>query len=195
LVTLKLAALVHDVGKPEMQSVDEEGRIRFIGHQKEGARNAAQALQRLRFSGSEVRLGEIIVSHHMRPLLLAGQEHVSSRAVYRFFRDTDKAGVDVLIHALADHRATYAPGAGEESWLALVGLTARMLGDYWDRQPERVKPPALIDGHDLLRGFGLDPGPQIGELLEAVREAQVAGEVASREEALALVSARLASEK
>ena len=195
LVTLKLAALVHDVGKPEMQSVDEDGRVRFIGHQKEGARDAVRVLRRLRFSGSEVRLGETIVCHHMRPLLLASEGRVSSRAVYRFFRDTGKAGVDVLVHALADHRATYAPGTGEDSWLALVGLTARMLGDYWDRQPERVKPPALIDGHDLLRGFGLDPGPQIGELLETVREAQVAGEVTSREEALALIRTRLASEK
>jgi hypothetical protein len=66
-----------------------------------------------------------------------------------------------------------------------------MLGDYWDRQPESVRPPPLVDGHDLMREFGLEPGPQIGELLEAVREAQVAGEVGDRTEALALIGARL----
>jgi poly(A) polymerase/tRNA nucleotidyltransferase (CCA-adding enzyme) len=194
LVTLKLAALLHDVGKPAAREVDEDGRVRFIGHQKVGAKCTAHVLRRLRFSTGEVRLGETIVSHHMRPLLLAGQKNVTSRAVYRFFRDTGEAGVDVLIHALADHRATYAPGTEDDRWLDLVSLTARMLGDYWDRQPERVKPPPLVNGHDLLREFGLEPGPQIGELLEAVREAQVAGEVGCRKEALALINAKLSSE-
>jgi hypothetical protein len=103
--------------------------------------------------------------------------------------------VDVLVHALADDRAVCAPEAEGESWLHLVTLTARMLGDYWDRQPERVNPPRIVDGHDLLREFGLRPGPQIGELLEAVREAQVTGAVGSRKEALALIRARLASER
>jgi poly(A) polymerase len=194
LVTLKLAALVHDVGKPGTRTVVEDRRIRFIGHQRDGARSAARALRRLRFSNSEVGLGETIVGHHMRPLLLAGQESVSSRAVYRFFRDTGEAGVEVLVHALADHRATHVPGTEDDRWLDLVTLAARMLGDYWDRQPERVKPPPLVDGHDLLREFGLEPGPQIGELLEVVREAQVAGEVGDRKEALAVVRARLTRE-
>ena len=191
LVTLKLAAVLHDTGKPVARSVDDDGRIRFIGHEKESVRITGKVLRRLRFNRSEVRLGETIVRHHMRLLLLANQKSVSSRAVYRFFRDTGDAGVDVLLHALADHRATYASQAEDERWPRLVALTARMLADYWQRQGERLDPPPLIDGHDLQREFGLQPGPHIGELLEAVREAQVSGEVRSREEALGLVTARL----
>jgi hypothetical protein len=144
-------------------------------------------MRRLRFSGTEVRLGETIVRHHMRPLLLANQKKVSSKAIYRFFRDTDGAGVDVLLHALADHQATYATGLEDERWTRLVDLTGRMLGDYWEHRARRVNPPLLINGRDLQRAFGLDPGPLIGELLEAVREAQVSGKVHTREEALALV--------
>ncbi len=167
--------------------MEEEGRIRFLGHERDGAKLAARALRRLRFSKDEVRLGETIVRHHMRPLLLADQKNVSSRAVYRFFRDTHDAGVDVLLHALADHRATYGPEVEDESWPRLVALAARMLADYWQRSSERVAPPPLVSGRDLLREFELQPGPRIGELLEAVREAQVTGEVATREEALAFV--------
>jgi poly(A) polymerase len=139
-----------------------------------------------------VRLGETIVRHHMRPLLLANQESVSSRAVYRFFRDTREAGVDVLLHALADHRATHDPEADDESWPHLVALAARMLADYWQRSAERVAPPPLLGGHDLLREFELQPGPHIGELLEAIREAQVTGEIRTREEALAFVRQQIA---
>ena len=190
LVTLKLAALLHDVGKPAARS-EEQGRIRFIGHPRTSARMVGDALRRLRFNKPEVRLGVTIVRHHMRPLLLAGQEAVSARAVYRFFRDTEDAGVDVLLHALADHRATYAPGTGDEAGSRLVALSARMMGDYW-QQRQRVAPEPLVSGRDLLREFDLEPGPRVGELLEAVREAQAAGEVHTRDEALALVRRRLA---
>jgi hypothetical protein len=194
LLILKLAALLHDTGKPSARTEGGQGRVRFLGHQERGARLCGEALRRLRFSGPEIRLGETIVRHHVRPLLLAQQEDVSARAVYRFFRDTGAAGVDVLLHALADHRATYAPESDDTRWPRLVALTVRMLSDYWDRQVERVQPPLLIGGHDLLRELDLQPGPQIGELLEAVREAQVSGEVRSRDEALALVRARLIGE-
>lgn len=191
LVTLKLAALLHDTGKAGARTVDQTGRIRFIGHQKEGAKIAGGVLRRLRFSNAEVRVAEAIILHHMRPLLLAKQKHVSSRAVYRFFRDTRTAGVDVLLHALADHQATYAPNAQDDRLPGLVALTERMLADYWERRPERVDPPPLVDGNYLLHELGLQPGPDIGRLLEAVREAQVSGEVRSREDALALVQKNL----
>ena len=199
LVTLKLSALLHDTGKPGTRSVEaargagdgQPGRIRFIGHEVEGAEMAAAALSRLRFDRDEVRLARTIVRHHMRPLLLADLPTVSNRAVYRFFRDTGDGGVDILLHALADHLAIFAPGEGKERWQRLLALTGRMLADYWDRPAQRVQPPPLIDGHDLMTAFGLEPGPLIGELLEAVREAQVEGEVSSREEALALARERL----
>jgi tRNA nucleotidyltransferase/poly(A) polymerase len=192
LVSLKLAALLHDTGKPAARSVDDEGHIHFIGHPAEGAKIAACVLRRLRFHNAEVRLAETIVRHHMRPLFLAKNNSVSSRAVYRFFRATGDAGAEVLLHALADHRATYAPGAEDVQGPRLVALAARMLDDYWERREERVAPPPLLDGNDLIREFRLRPGPRIGELLEAVREAQVSGQVRTRAGALALVREELA---
>ena len=195
LVSLKMAALLHDTGKAEVRTLAEDGRIRAIGHERVGVRSISQAMRRLRFNRAEVRLGETVVRHHMRPLLLARQDSVSSRAVYRFFRDTGEAGVEVLLHALADDRAKCPPGVQDERWSGLVALTARMLADYWERGAERVDPPPLVDGNDLQREFGLQPGPRIGELLEAVREAQVSGEVRTRDEALALACSRLAEEE
>jgi len=56
-----------------------------------------------------------------------------------------------------------------------------------------VVPAKLVDGHDLIHIFGLSPGPKIGEVLEAVREAQASGEVTTREEALAYIRDKLAT--
>ncbi len=58
-----------------------------------------------------------------------------------------------------------------------------------------VVPPKLIDGHDLINIFGLSPGPKIGELLEAVREAHAAGELTTKQEALAYIRRKLAAEE
>ncbi|MGD8624471.1 MAG: HD domain-containing protein [Anaerolineae bacterium] len=191
LVILKLALLLHDIGKPASQTVDDDGRIRFLGHPCGGAGIAAEALRRLRFDRAEAQLVETIVRHHMRPLLLAAQSSVSSRAVYRFFRDTRQAGVDVVLHALADHRATYAPGAPDPQGSRLVALAARMLANYWDRQSLYLELTPLLSGRDLLRAFDLAPGPHIGDLLEIVREAQALGEIHTRDEALSLVKEHL----
>jgi tRNA nucleotidyltransferase/poly(A) polymerase len=195
LVILKLTTLLHDLGKAPARSQDPDGKIRFFGHEALGTQLAGDALRRLRFANNEVRLALIVIRHHLRPLLLAAEESVSSRAVYRFFRDTDGTGVDVLLHALADHLATYAPGDGLRSRAALLTLVQRMLAAYWDRQRETVQPPKLINGRDLLAAFHLAPGPQIGAALELVREAQAAGEVQTREQALDLVRRWLASSK
>jgi len=187
LTVLKLVALLHDVGKPATQSIDDEGGIHFYGHGREGAEVVGAILRRLRFGGNEVALARTIVANHMRPLLLAEEEVVTRRAVYRFFRDTGDAGVDTLLLCLADRLAKSGSNLRVAHWRRLVELVASMLADYYERHQKVISPPKLISGHDLMEEFGLEEGPRIGALLEAVREAQAEGEVRTKEEALALV--------
>jgi hypothetical protein len=127
----------------------------------------------------------------MRPSLLASQEVITRRAVYRFFRDTGDVGVDTLLFYLADHLATWGPNLMMARWRRRVEFVASMLADYYERNQKVISPPKLINGHDLMEEFGLEEGPRIGELLEAVREAQVEDEVRTKEEALALVKGLL----
>jgi tRNA nucleotidyltransferase/poly(A) polymerase len=194
LMVLKLAALLHDLAKPATKSVDDEGVIHFYGHEGEGAEMVGAILRRLRFGGNEVSLARTIVANHMRPHLLAEREVVTRRAVYRFFRDTGDAGVDTLFLCLADHLATSGPNLRMARWQKKVEFVALMLADYYERRQEVISPPKLISGNDLMDEFGLEEGPRIGELLEAVREAQVEDEVRTKEEALALVKGLLTQE-
>ena len=191
LTMLKLAAFLHDVGKPATRNLDEEGRIHFFGHEGKGAAMAAAILRRLRFSAGEVRLVRTIIAHHMRPLQLAKQEAITKRATYRFFRDTGEAGVDTLLVCLADHLATWEPDLRVARWRRQIELVASLLEDYYEHRREIISPPKLLDGRDLMRELGLREGPQIGKLLETVREAQVEGKVRTREEALAFAKAVL----
>jgi len=184
-LALKWAAIFHDVGKPATRSVDPDGRIRFFEHEEVGAKMLAERMRGLRFSTDEVHRAQTIVRHHMRPHHLM-ESGLTRRAMYRFFRDTGEAGVDVLLHSLADHLATHGPDLDPDRWARRLELTRAMLDEYFHRREETVNPPALISGHDVMDTLGLKPGPQVGEVLEAVREAQAAGEVRTREEALAL---------
>jgi tRNA nucleotidyltransferase/poly(A) polymerase len=55
---------------------------------------------------------------------------------------------------------------------------------YFERHEEAIAPPPLIDGHDLMDALDLPEGPEIGRLLRILQEAQAAGEIETRQEAL-----------
>ncbi len=186
---LKLAALLHDIAKPETRTIEDDGRMRFFGHAPAGAARAAVVARRLRFSGAEVRQVEAMVKEHLRPLQIAQDGPPSRRALYRYFRDAGEAGIDVLFLSLADHLATVGPRLDWDDWRAHLGVVGFILA--WRFQEEVAPPPRLITGHDLMDALGLTPGPLVGRLLEAVQEAQAAGEVTTREQALALARQEL----
>jgi poly(A) polymerase len=191
---LKLTALLHDIAKPQTRTIEESGRIRFLGHAKEGADIAVNILERLRFSGKEVRLVEIMVRHHLRPGQMGHNELPSHRAIYRYFRDTGEAGIDILFLNLADHLATRGPQLNLAQWQEHAQMVEYVLSQRF-QEGTLVAPPKLIDGHDLINIFGMSPGPKIGQLLEAVREAQAAGELTTKQEALTYIREYLTTER
>jgi len=190
---LKLAALLHDVAKPQTKALTEDGRTRFLGHDKEGAAIAADILERLRFSGKEVKLVEIVIKYHMRPGQMSQEGLPTRRAIYRYFRDCGEAGIDTLFLSLADHLATRGPNLNLAGWQEHACLVEYVLNQHAE-QEKLVAPAKLVSGHDLINVFNMKPGPRMGQLLEAVREAQASGEVSIREEALAYVRKRLETE-
>ena len=190
---LKLAALLHDICKPETKAVGEDGRTHFLGHAKLGAAAAADRLSRLRFSSKEAKLVEIVINYHMRPGQMSQQGLPTQRAIYRYFRDTGEAGIDILFLSLADHLATRGPNLDMAGWREHAEMVEYVLEKHLEQRV--VEPVKLVDGNDLINIFGLSPGPALGEILEAVREAQASGELNDREEALDYIRQRLATEK
>ncbi len=189
---LKLAALLHDIAKPQTKAIDANGRTRFLGHGKDGAATAADILKRLRFTTKETKLVEIMVRYHLRPGQMSHDELPSRRAIYRYFRDTGKAGIDILFLSLADHLATRGPDLNLAQWREHAKRTSYVLTQHFE-QDSLVAAPKLIDGCDIINIFGLSPGPKIGELLEAVREAQASAELTTREEAISYIESLLTS--
>jgi len=184
-----LAALYHDIGKPDSQQQEEKGgRIRFLEHEWIGAQIAVDRGRSMNLSNVEIDWLETIVRHHMRPTWLAHESKgPKRRAIYRFFRATKDAGVAVCLVSLADLLATYGPTLPQERWERQLDVVRALLDGWWEYHQQQVNPPVLLSGNDLIDHFQMKPGAQIGEVLEMVREAQAVGQIGSREEALQFV--------
>jgi putative nucleotidyltransferase with HDIG domain len=184
-VVLKLACLLHDIGKPETKSFQDDGRMRFFGHAEAGAATAGRILKRLRFPAREAAAATAMIDAHMRPLQMAQQGAPTDRAIYRFFRDTAGAGADTLFLSLADHLAAVGPRVSGDGWRRHVAIVNYILRKAWEER-DVITPPRLIDGDDLMAELGIPPGKEVGRILELIREGQAAGEVRSREDGLRL---------
>lgn len=187
---LYFAALYHDISKPQTRTVETSGRVRFFDHDELGAQVAAERALALHLSNDEVARLRTVIKNHMRfhfhtSRMEADGQPPSRRAIYRFFRESGPAGVELVLLGLADLRGTYGPTLKQESWTAALDVARTLLENYFERPEEIIAPPRLVDGHDLMSSLDLKPGPVVGDVLEAIREAQATGKVSTREEALA----------
>jgi len=189
---MKLAVLLHDIGKPATRTSDEDGAVHFYGHPQAGVPLALQVMKRLRASTQDSRLVQLVTAHHMRPGQLGLNGAVTPRAVRRYFADLGPTGILVALFSLADHLATRGPslGSNEEvggakgsSWEQHVVVVCGLLREYI-RNRESILPPRLMSGEELMKRLKLSPGPIVGALLELIAEAQAEGRIHSREEAL-----------
>lgn len=184
---MKIAALLHDIAKPQTKTIDDNGKMRFLGHDRQGAEAVVPIMERLRFSNREIKTVELCIRYHLRPTQLTHEDLPSRRALYRYFRDTGETAIDILFFSLADHLATRGPELVFNLWQEHVKLVEYSISQYYKTE-EVVSPVKLIDGNDLINLFNLRPGPRIGEILESVREAQASGEIIRRDQALVYIS-------
>lgn len=178
---LKLAALLHDVSKPETRQV-VDGRVRFFEHDVIGAVRARAVGARLKLPARAIGVLERLVRHHLRPMHLAAAGRVTPRARYRFYRDLREDTRDLLLLVLVDAAAVR--GDSPRSIWRRAALIRDLLRG-WEEQPAGIEARPLLRGTDVMERFGLRPGPAVGRLLERAREAQALGLVTTRDEALA----------
>lgn len=179
---LKLAALLHDVAKPETRA-EEGGRVRFIGHDGAGAQRIAGIADRFRLSRRATQVLERLVAEHLRPMHLAQAGLITRRARLRFFRALGEEAYDLLLLALADAAAL--TGASPLAvWAGEGGDVIRTLLAGAAEETAAAAAPPLLRGEDVMAAFDLPPGPEVGRLLAIAREAQALGLVGTRQEAL-----------
>ncbi|MDQ6847203.1 MAG: CCA tRNA nucleotidyltransferase [Candidatus Dormibacteraeota bacterium] len=169
LVT-RLAALLHDVGKPPTHAVDEHGKHTFYDHPGVGAAIATDMLSRLRFSNDEIAATALLVRHHLRPIQYRPREW-GDAAVRRLVRDIGDQRGRLLELARADTHASSFPDTD-----AIDELEERMARLDAGGAVSHLRAP--VDGNEIVRlAGGRRPGPWVGRVQRAVEEAVIDGAI------------------
>ena len=181
---LRMGALLHDVAKPVTLARRDDGSPTFVGHDSAGAALSREILTRLR-AGEKLKAHVAsLARHHLRLGFLVHERPLARRALYRYLRATEPVEVDVTLLSVADRLATRGRKA-QESIAKHLELAREVLPAAlsWRAQGGRVP---LIRGDALAAELGLGDPRKLGRLLAEIDEARFAGEVVTREDALAL---------
>ncbi len=176
--TLAWGMLLHDVGKPATFTPPDPAkpgdRIRFNGHVEVGMAIARTILNRLRFSNEDCAQIIALIQHHMQ---FGDVMKMKQSTLKRFLR------LPKFDEHMALHRADV---LSSNKNLELYEFAAAKLQELGK---EEIKPVLLVTGEDLIAA-GYKPGLGFREMLIAAEDAQLEGEVTTRDEALRLIAER-----
>ncbi|RKY34373.1 MAG: hypothetical protein DRP78_06650 [Candidatus Omnitrophota bacterium] len=184
---LKLAVILHDIGKPAVK-FEINGAVHFYTHEKVGANIAQSIGKRLKLSIKEIIVLKSVVLYHLRAGQIVNRKP-GKRAKFRFFRDTKENALLVLLLSLADRRAMLGPAAMDESYVFLEQEIFVMIVEFFNLQDKPEAMARLINGTDVMNFLNIQPGVIVGTILSQVAEAQALGQVSTKAEAKKLVLA------
>jgi len=190
----KFECFFHDSGKPPTRTQGPEATgFRFLDHDQEGQRVNERLARRLKLSRRSLRILSELTRQHMRLASLAKGGAVTPRAKYRFFRDTGKEGLDLVLLSLANAGGSRKPSASFDPFrapsedLGKIMEAGRELLRYYYEDFSPKPPGPLLNGKEIMKALRLSQSPLVGRLLGMLKEAEVSGRVRSREEALEFI--------
>lgn len=158
---VRLATLLHDVGKPDVASTDKDGYVIFYNHEVVGSKIAKGIADRLRLSKKQREKIYTLVRWHMFTI----DEHITDSAIRRFIRRVGVENVTDMIDLRIGDRL----GGGTqvaESW---------RLKKFKERLSKQLNPPfsindLVVDGNDIMRELNIGPGREVGDILQTLFE-------------------------
>lgn len=157
---VRLAALLHDIAKPQTFHTTAKGDITFYSHEVIGARTAKAIAARLRLSKQDCDLVFTLVRWHM----FVYEKNVTDAYIRRFIRRVGVGNLEAMMAVRTADRV--GSGSKASSW-RLEELQDRIYSEL--HQPLQLKDMA-IDGNDIMKNFSIKPGPRIGKLLNTLFE-------------------------
>ena len=180
-LTLRLAALLHDVGKPATRQVTPEG-VQFHHHEVVGARMAEERLRALRFPEKMVQDVRALVEMHLR--FHTYRLGWTDGALRRYVRDAGPL-LDRLNHLTRADCTTQNPKKAKVLAELQDDLEQRIARLAEEENLAAIKPP--LDGHEVMGHLGIPPGPLVGEALDHLLELRMDRGPISKEKAFRLL--------
>ena len=184
LVPVTWAVLLHDIGKPESRRVDDHGRVIFWSHDEIGRRMAGDIAERFKMSNRFAAYLGTLIRQHLRLGFLAREQPLTRRALARYRRDVSPWVFESVVVSLCDRLAT----RGEKTSLTSMARHYRLARSVWSAV-SKAQVPQVLTGDEVMDVLGLEPGPAVGQALDALEEEVEAGEVTSADQARAFLRA------
>jgi poly(A) polymerase len=180
-LVMRLAALFHDVGKPETKEIID-GKVTFYNHDAVSSGITRRRLRALKYPKVIIDDVTHLIYQHMRAYTY--RMGWTDKAVRKYIKDAGelRGKLNALIRADC---TTKNPKKMRQALSVLDELEERIIKLEEEEETAKIRPP--IDGNDVMNYLGLAPGPQVGEVMRMLLDARLDGEIETPEEAYRLI--------
>ena len=186
---LKLAGFLHDIGKPSCWTIEEDtGRHRFIQHDSIGADLCIPILKQLKFSKKQIEYIKTLIKYHIYPSSLVSAQDVQEKAFLKFYRKMDGYVIDVIILSMADRLSARGVKVTDDIVNKNISNLTKLLNDYLEKYKNLKPLPKLLNGKEIMNILNIKQSPKLGEVINELKEAQISGNVNTKEEAIEFVT-------
>ena len=184
---LKLAGFLHDIGKFSTWTIEEGGRHRFIKHDDVGSKMVLPLLRDLKFSKKQIEYISCMIKNHIYPSNVIVAPSLNDKVMMRYVRKMGDNVIDNIILAKADRLSAKGVDITEEIVNANISGLDKLLDFYLSKKDSLAPLPKLIDGREIMELLNIKPSPKLGEIINAINEAQLNEEITTHEEAIKIL--------
>lgn len=180
---------MHDIGKPQTWTIEEStGRHRFIKHDDVGAKLSVTLLKRMKISKKAIDYVQKMIKFHIYPSHVVSAPEINEKIYMRFIRKMEDECIDVILLAMADRLSARGVEITQEIVDKNIASLNKLLGYYLGIRDSLEPLPKLLSGEEIMTLLNIKPSKELGDVVKALKEAQIAGEVCSKDEAIEYVS-------
>lgn len=187
---LKLAGFLHDIGKYSTWTIEQENgkeRHRFIKHDLDGAKIVIPFLKSLKFSNKQIEYISDIIRYHIYPSNVISAPVLDDKVMMRYIRKMQSNVIDNIVLAKADRLSALGEDITEEMVEFNINGLNKLLQFYLQKK-DLLKPlPKLLSGEDIMDIKQLKPSPVLGHIIKELHEAQLNGDILTKEDAVTFV--------
>ena len=141
-------------------------------------------LERVKFSKKQIEYISYIIKKHMYPSAVVSAPDMSEKTMMRYLRKSEDNAIDNILIAQADRLSALGPEITGEIVNNNINALNNLM-DFCIETRKNIKPlPKLLDGNEIMQILNIKPSPKLGEILDTLREAQISGDITTKEEAV-----------
>ena len=192
LAHLKLAGFLHDIGKFSTWTIDDTGRHRFIMHDEVGEKLAKEFLKDNKYSKKQIEYISEMVKKHIYPSVVSmgaqTETGINYKSYMKYIRKMGDNSIDAIILAKADRLSAQGPEITKKMTKYNLECLDSLLDYYLSVRDTLTPLPKLLTGDEIMKLLNIKPSKRLGEIISKMEEAQISGDINSKEDAVNFVT-------